>query len=146
MAGGLFGRPITCNWTVPREPMGFLDRIKGDFAYLRAALRTLKLTTPIAKNPTRVFPNVIDDLADRFEEAPALLSDRESFTYRALAERSNRYSRWALAQGLNKGEAVCLLMPNRPEYMAVWLGITRIGGVVSLRSEEHTSELQSLRQ
>jgi len=112
--------------------MGFLDRIKGDFAYLRAALRTLKLTTPIAKNPTRVFPNVIDDLADRFEEAPALLSDRESFTYRALAERSNRYSRWALAQGLNKGEAVCLLMPNRPEYMAVWLGITRVGGVVSL--------------
>src|SRR5262245_4717125 len=112
--------------------MGFFERIKGDFAYLRSALRTLKLTTPIAKNPTRVFPHVIDDLADKFEDAPALLSDRESFTYRVLAERSNRYSRWALAQGLNKGEAVCLLMPNRPEYMAVWLGITRVGGVVSL--------------
>ena len=23
-------------------------------------------------------------------------------------------------------------MPNRPEYMAIWLGITRVGGVVSL--------------
>src|SRR5262245_38481527 len=112
--------------------MGFFERIKGDFAYLRAALRTLKLTTPIAKNPTRVFPHVIDDLADKFKDAPALLSDRESFTYRVLAERSNRYSRWALAQGLAKGEAVCLLMPNRPEYMAIWLGITRVGGVVAL--------------
>jgi fatty-acyl-CoA synthase len=112
--------------------MGFIDRITDDFSYLRGALRTLKMTTHIAKNPRRVFPHVIDDLADKFHDAPALLSERERFTYRILAERSNRYSRWALAQGLNKGEAVCLLMPNRPEYMAIWLGITRVGGVVSL--------------
>ena len=38
----------------------------------------------------------------------------------------------ARARGLAKGEAVCLLMPNRPEYMAIWLGITRVGGVVAL--------------
>ena len=23
-------------------------------------------------------------------------------------------------------------MPNRPEYLAVWLGVTRVGGVVAL--------------
>jgi fatty-acyl-CoA synthase len=112
--------------------MGFIERIRGDVSYLRAALRTLKITTPIAKNPTRVFPNVIEDLADKFGDAPALLSDRERFTYRMLAERSNRYARWALAHGLAKGETVCLLMPNRPEYMAIWLGITRVGGVAAL--------------
>src|SRR5947209_17778576 len=112
--------------------MGFVDRVRGDVAYLKGALRTLRLTTPIAKNPSRVFPSVIDDLADKFMDAPALLSDREKLTYRELAERSNRYARWALAQGLNKGEAVCLLMANRPEYMAIWLGITRVGGVVAL--------------
>jgi len=112
--------------------MRIVDRITSDIAYLKAALRTLRVTTHIAKNPTRLFPDVVDELADKFDGAPALLSDRESFTYRTLAERSNRYSRWALAQGLDKGEAVCLLMPNRPEYMAVWIGITRVGGVVSL--------------
>jgi fatty-acyl-CoA synthase len=112
--------------------MGFIDRLSGDIAYLRGALRTLKMTTPIAKNPTRVFPHVVDDLADKYKDAPALLSDRENFTYRELAERSRRYSRWALAHGLNKGEAVCLLMPNRPEYMAAWLGITRVGGIAAL--------------
>jgi fatty-acyl-CoA synthase len=112
--------------------MGLIDRLSGDIAYLKGALRTLKMTTPIAKNPTRVFPHVVDDLADKFGDAPALLSDREKFTYRQLAERSRRYSRWALAHGLNKGEAVCLLMPNRPEYMAAWLGITRVGGIAAL--------------
>jgi fatty-acyl-CoA synthase len=112
--------------------MGMIDRLGSDIAFLKGALRALKITTPIARNPTRVFPQVIDELADKFGDAPALLSDRERFTYRELAERSNRYSRWALAQGLNKGETVCLLMPNRPEYMAIWLGITRVGGVVAL--------------
>jgi fatty-acyl-CoA synthase len=112
--------------------MGFIDRMVGDFRYLKGALRTLKITTPIAQNPTRVFPHVVDELAAKYNDAPALLSDRECFTHRELAARSNRYSRWALAQGLDKGEVVCLLMPNRPEFMAIWLGITRVGGVVAL--------------
>ena len=98
----------------------------------KAWLRALELTAAIAENPRRTFPTVIDELVRRFGDSPALLSDREFLTYRGLAERSNRYARWALDQGLDKGDAVCLFMPNRPEYMAIWLGITRVGGVVSL--------------
>ena len=98
----------------------------------KAWLRALELTAPIVSNPQRIFPTVIEEVAENLGEAPALLSDCECLTYTALAERSNRYARWALDQGLGRGEAVCLLMPNRPEYMAVWLGITQVGGVVAL--------------
>jgi fatty-acyl-CoA synthase len=112
--------------------MGLIERLTADVTCLAGALRTLHMTTPIAKNPTRIFPTVIEDLADKFGDAPALLSDRERFTYRELAARSNRYARWALAQGVGKGDTVCLMMPNRPEFLAVWLGITRVGGVVAL--------------
>ena len=97
-----------------------------------AWLRALQLTTPIAEHPRRILPTVIDELAARLEETPALLSEHESLSYRALAERSNRYARWALEHGLAPGDAVCLLMPNRPEYMAIWLGLTRVGVVVAL--------------
>ncbi|MBM3529751.1 MAG: long-chain-acyl-CoA synthetase [Alphaproteobacteria bacterium] len=112
--------------------MSLLDRIKGDVTYLKGALRALKMTTPIAKNPTRIFPVVIDELAGKFGDAPALMSDRERFSYRTLSERANRYARWALRENLAKGDTVCLLMPNRPEYMAAWLGITSVGGVAAL--------------
>lgn len=112
--------------------MGFLDRLKGDYVFLRGAMRALRMTTPIGENPSRVFPVVIDELADRFGDAPAILSDREEFSYCTLAERAHRYARWALAQNIAKGETVCLLMPNRPEYMAAWIGITSMGGVVAL--------------
>ena len=97
-----------------------------------AWLRALELTAPIPRNRDRVMSAVIEALAAQYEDAPALLSSRESLTYRGLAERSNRYARWALAHGLSKGEVVCLLMKNRPEYLAVWLGITSVGGVVAL--------------
>src|SRR3954471_22953580 len=112
--------------------MSFLDHIKDDFVFLRGAYRALRMTTPIAKNPTRVFPIVIEELADKYGDAPALISDRERLSYRALAERANRYARWALRENLAKGEAVCLLMPNRPEYMAAWIGIAGAGGVAAL--------------
>ena len=95
-------------------------------------LRALELTAPIARNPTRLLSTLIEELAERSPDAPALLSDRESFTYRELAARASQYARWALAQGLAKGEVVGLLMTNRPEYFAAWLGITSVGGVVAL--------------
>jgi fatty-acyl-CoA synthase len=98
----------------------------------KAWSRALELTAPIVRRPNRTLPTVISELAEQFGNAPALLSDDECLTYRALAERSTRYARWAIEQQLAKGDAVCLLMPNRPEYMAIWLGITRVGGVVAL--------------
>src|SRR5207249_2990556 len=106
----------------------------SDRSAAQAWLRALELTARIPKHPHRILSAVIEELAEKFGEAPALLSDRECLTYRALAERSNRYARWAIEQGLAKGDAVCLLMPNRPEYMAIWLGVTRVGGIVALVS------------
>lgn len=112
--------------------MGFLSQLKGDLVFIRGAWRSLRMTTHIAKNPARIFPNVMEEQAARHGDAPALLSARENFTYRQLFERSNRYSRWALGEGIDKDETICLLMPNRPEYVAIWLGVTRVGGVMAL--------------
>jgi fatty-acyl-CoA synthase len=94
--------------------------------------RALEMTAPIADHPSVTLPVVIARLAERFGEAAALLSDRETLTYRGLADRAARYARWAQEHGLAPGDVVCLLMPNCPEYLAIWLGITRMGGVVAL--------------
>jgi fatty-acyl-CoA synthase len=112
--------------------MELIERLKADTTCLSGALRTLRMTTPIARHPARVFPVVVEELAKRYGDAPALISEREHFTYRGLGARSNRYARWALTQGIAKGDTVCLMMPNRPEFLAIWLGITRVGGVVAL--------------
>src|SRR5262249_28649642 len=95
-------------------------------------LRALELTAQIAAQPARTLAHVVDELARTRGDAPALLSRDECLGYRTLAGRANRYARWALEQTVGKGDVVCLLMPNCPEYLAVWLGISRVGGVVAL--------------
>jgi fatty-acyl-CoA synthase len=107
------------------------DREGGSSA-AKAWLRALAATAPIAAQPRRTLPALIEELGDTFGDAPALISDRETLTYRELAARANRYARWAIELGVARGDTICLMMPNRPEYLAIWLGVTRIGGIVSL--------------
>ena len=78
------------------------------------------------------LPVLIERLAVQFDAAPALLFPGASLTYRGLAARSNQYARWGLAHGFAGGETVCLFMPNCAEYVAVWLGLSRIGVTVAL--------------
>ncbi len=108
---------------------------------LKAWLRALELTAPIERDPLLTFPVLVDALAGRFEHAPALVGRDAGLSYRSLSESSNRYARWALAHGLGHGDVVCLLMPNCPDYMAIWLGLSRIGAIVSLLNTHLTEDL-----
>jgi fatty-acyl-CoA synthase len=104
----------------------------GGESALQAWVRALEATAPIAKQPQRLLPHIIAEMALTHGASPALISDQEALTYHALAARANRYARWALGQKLAKGDTVCLLMPNQPDFLAIWLGITSVGCVVSL--------------
>jgi fatty-acyl-CoA synthase len=112
--------------------MGVVADLGQDMAFVRHVGRTILRASRVARNKTHTYPDVADENALRFGDRIALISDRETFTYAQYNARANRYARWALANGIKKGDTVCLLMPNRPEYLAIWLGITRVGGVVAL--------------
>jgi fatty-acyl-CoA synthase len=95
-------------------------------------LKAIELTSRIEAEPSRLFADVVEEWAARQPDRPALVSDVQTLSYRALAERINRYARWALSAGLKRGDTVCLIMPTRPDYVAAWLGIGKVGGVVAL--------------
>ena len=95
-------------------------------------LKAIELTSRIEADPSRLFADVVEDWSKRQPDRPALISETGTLGYRALAERINRYARWALSAGIEAGDTVCLVMPSRPDYIAAWLGITRVGGVVAL--------------
>ena len=112
--------------------MSVLTRAAKEVAYLRGALGALRKAKPIARTPDRTICDVLDDLAARFGERLALVSDKEELTYRGLNARANRYARWARSKNLGKGDTVALLMSNRPEYLAVWLGLAKAGIATAL--------------
>ncbi|WP_246767904.1 long-chain-acyl-CoA synthetase [Bradyrhizobium sp. CCBAU 53340] len=95
-------------------------------------LQAIALTAQLENHPHRLFADIVEDWARRQPGRPALLSRGQSLTYRELSDRINRYARWARDLGPRAGLTVCLLMPNRPDYLACWLGISSIGGTVAL--------------
>jgi fatty-acyl-CoA synthase len=95
-------------------------------------MRALEMTATITRHPSTTLPILIATLADKFGIAPALFSSQQTMSYRDLAEQSDRYGRWALRQNLGFGDVVCLLMHNSPDFFAIWLGITKVGGTVAL--------------
>jgi fatty-acyl-CoA synthase len=99
---------------------------------LKAWIGALERTASIQRQPSRTFPTVIESLAQQRGTATALISLNSTLTYTQLSASANRIARWGLTQGLAKGDVVCLLMPNRPEFVAIWIGLTRIGAVVAL--------------
>jgi fatty-acyl-CoA synthase len=108
------------------------DSLSTDNRPLKAWVRALERTTLAEQDPLITLPVVIERLADEQGSAVALLSDTESLTYAALTELSRRYARWTLDQNIGHGDIVALIMPNCPAYVAIWLGVTRVGGVVAL--------------
>ena len=108
------------------------QRSAGQDTALRDWVRALEATAPITANPQRLLLDVIEEQTDVRSDAPALLSADECLTYDALTCRAHGYARWALNEGIAKGDVVALMMPSRPEYLAIWLGLTSVGVIVAL--------------
>ena len=114
------------------EPSASSARLRDKPSAARSWLTAIELTSRIEADPSRLFADVVEDWSIRQPDRPALISETGTFSYRALAERINRYARWALSAGIEAGDRVCLVMPSRPDYIAAWLGISKVGGVVAL--------------
>jgi fatty-acyl-CoA synthase len=108
---------------------------------LKAWVRALERTAPIERDRTLTLPVLIGRLAERFGDAPALISADAVLSYRGLAAACHRYARWGLARGLGRGDTVCLVMANCPDYLAIWLGLSGIGATVALINTNLRGEL-----
>lgn len=120
--------------------MAARSRLGREIACLAGMLRALKATTHIGRNRSRVFPHVLAELAGTHRGRTALISERETFTYEELNGRANAYARWARANGVGKGDTVALMMANRPDYVAFWTGVLRVGGAVALLNTNLTGQ------
>ncbi len=76
--------------------------------------------------------DIFEGYARRTPGNPAILCGDDIVTYGALNGLADRYAHWARGQGIVRGSCVALLMDNRPEYIAAWLGLFKLGVVVAL--------------
>ena len=63
-----------------------------------------------------------------------------SVTYAELDAIANRYASWARDQNLRRGQVVALVMPNRLEYLPIWMGLSKVGVVTALINNQLTGQ------
>jgi long-chain acyl-CoA synthetase len=69
--------------------------------------------------------------AERHPENVAIVFGDVNLTYRELEALTNRFARALAALGIVKGDRVCLLTANCPEYVIAFYATARVGGIVS---------------
>jgi long-chain acyl-CoA synthetase len=84
------------------------------------------LAPPRHDNVFRAFQATVAELGD----AAALRWDRDqSLSWKELAARAGRIAGGLAALGIGKGDAVAIMLPNRPEFFACDLGAMALGAI-----------------
>jgi fatty-acyl-CoA synthase len=112
--------------------MEFLDDIRREYVFLTSALRTLGRLRTVKSDGPRLATDDLEATVDRFPQRPVFIFEGRTTTYAALDAYANRVAHWADGQGLKRGDTVALLMMNRPEYVAIWFGLSKVGVITAL--------------
>ena len=107
--------------------MGLVANIRRDMRFAKGLGRLLKRIKPITMDSEILVCDDWEEAVDRFPENVAIEDDRRALTYRDLDAMANRFGHWAQSRRLKRGDTVALVMHNRAEYIAAWMGFAKVG-------------------
>lgn len=85
---------------------------------------------PSLDYPRITIQQLLDDTAARHPELPCVNFFGRRFTYGAIKELADRVAAGARRLGITRGERVALLLPNSPQFLAVYYGFLAAGAVI----------------
>lgn len=107
--------------------MGLVANIRRDMRFAKGLGRLLKRIKPITMDSEALVCDDWEEAVDRFPGNVAIEDDRRTLTYRDLDAMANRFGHWAQSRRLKRGDTVALVMHNRAEYIAAWMGFAKVG-------------------
>ena len=112
--------------------MELLNAVKREWTALNVLLRVKGWLDPVTNDPGVLVPDDMEACIDRYPDRVAFRFEDRTMTFGELDRLANRIAYWALSKGLHRGDTVALFMENRPEYVAVWYGLSKVGVVTAL--------------
>nr|CAB3266199.1 long-chain fatty acid transport protein 4 [Phallusia mammillata] len=104
----------------------FVNTIRRDLWALKALL-TFKILQQRNTKHNRTIPKVFEETMRNHPKKIALQWEDVTWTYQDLFEHSNCIANYFRDRGLEHGDVVAIYVGNRPEFVALWLGLARIG-------------------
>jgi len=87
--------------------------------------------------------NLLTEKAERNKGKVFLFYQDQSFTYDQFEEKANQAASTLISLGVKRGDKVGVLLSNCPEFLFLWFGIAKMGGVMVPYNTEWKGELLS---
>uniref|UniRef100_A0A8D8QZL4 long-chain-fatty-acid--CoA ligase n=2 Tax=Cacopsylla melanoneura TaxID=428564 RepID=A0A8D8QZL4_9HEMI len=102
-----------------------------DLTALQRYLRFLWKARRVADKDLTVA-DIFREHAVRSPSKVVFMFENTEWTALEVESYSNRVANFFLAQGLKKGDSVALMLENRPEFVCLWLGLSKLGVITAL--------------
>ncbi len=99
-----------------------------------------KLEHSLAPYPQKPVFEILDRVAQEYPNQTAILFQGKELKYHQLKSRVDSLANALIELGLEKGDRVCLFLPNCPEYVLSYWAVLKAGGVVVPTSILRTDE------
>ena len=86
--------------------------------------------------PTKLdYPDIsvhewLEEAAATYPDSTAIIFQGRKITYRELNELADTVASGLVANGFNKGDRAVIYMANTPQFVAIYYGILKAGGIV----------------
>lgn len=117
-----------------------LERLRTHLPLVRVLGSTLLGVRKLRADVPADYSDFLNPHFAARQDAVVLIGDRSRYTWAELDAFAARVAGWAIRQGFRRGDVVALSMENRPEYVGLWLGLSRIGVVTALINTNLTGE------
>jgi fatty-acyl-CoA synthase len=120
--------------------MGLAANIKRDLKFAAGLRRLLKRIKPIELDSPILLCDDFEEAVDKFGDNIAVEDETRKVTYRELDALANRYAHWARSRNLRRSDVIGLVMTNRIEYLASWIGFSKVGIATALINTNLTGQ------
>ena len=127
-------------WLEKLKDIFMFTAIKREAKFVSGLLRMLKAVKTIDADGDHLMADELEMRIDRFGSNLAFIEDDKELTYNDVETYANRVAAWALANGSSAGDTVAVFVRNRAEYVALWLGLTKVGIIPALLNFQLTGD------
>ncbi|ENN77457.1 hypothetical protein HUJ04_002737 [Dendroctonus ponderosae] len=101
---------------------------------LRALYRYIRLLIQVKSLYRRDLPlaKIFEQNVKKHPHKPAILFEDQEWSFIQIEEYSNKIANIFKSHGYKKGDRIALFLENKPEYVGIWLGLSKLGVIVPL--------------
>jgi len=111
--------------------MGIVD-VASTLAQMPALLKLKKAMVPRASNDTDCFGARVQANAERIGDRNAIVFEDQEISWAQFNALANQYANYMTSEGLERGDSVSVMMENRIEFLALLVGLNKLGVIANL--------------